>query len=95
MQTLGKSACDYTMGPEASAYLKGFPYHIDIVAGQVYDPRFKEFAAWCNQSLGVKFKDWFLLSTGKTTYRLHMRDTKHSMFLSLKYSDLIEGSKLT
>jgi hypothetical protein len=82
------------MGKEATEYISSFPYHIEVEAGPVYNETFKDFSAWCNNSLGVKFKDWFLLSTGKNSYRLYMRDTKHSMFLSLKYSNIITSSKL-
>lgn len=93
MQT-STNQCYNNDSKEAADYLSRFPYCIHIDAGRSYDPRFKELVAWCNQTMGIKFKDWFLISTGNTTYRLHMRDSKYGMFLSLKYADIITGSNL-
>ena len=84
----------YELGKDALAYLRTFPYHIDIQAGHVYDAQFKEFNEWCNNTLGVKYRDWYMLGSGKRNYRLHLRDTKYSMFLTLKYSDIIVSSNL-
>ena len=83
-----------TLSKDAIDYIKRFPYYIDVQAGHVYDAQFKDFMNWCNQTLGIKFKDWYLMNNGKQTYRLHMRDSKYSMFLTLKYSDIIIGSNL-
>lgn len=83
-----------TNGNAVAEYLSRFPYHINVRAGPVYDSKFKEFNSWCEATLGSKFNDWFLLGTSKTTYRLHLRDSKKAMFLSLKYSDIIDSSSL-
>lgn len=74
-------------------YLAGFPYRIKINFGKVYSAEFKEFNAWCEKTLGTKYKDWFLVSQTKG-YTLYLKDTKKSMFIALKYSDSIDSTSL-
>lgn len=81
-----------SLAVELDRYLTRFPYRIVIKAGATYTPQFKEFNTWCNENLGIKYKDWFLSPYNRTAYRLYLRDTKYSMFLALKFSDLIDTS---
>ena len=78
-------------GDSIAAYLKNFPYKIKVSFGKVYTPEFKEFNSWCEDNLGVKYKDWFLVGQ-PNNYTLYLKDTKKSMFLALKYSESIDSS---
>lgn len=84
-------------GNSINEYLKNFPYQISVHLGKVYTPEFKEFNAWCEKNLGVKYKDWFLIGHGgmsNSKYTLWLKDTKKSMFLALKYSEAIDSTNL-
>lgn len=70
-------------------YMKKFPYHIKVKLGKVYTPEFKEFHEWCVNNLGIKYKDWHLIGS-PGNYTLWLKDTKKSMFLTLKYSESID-----
>jgi hypothetical protein len=85
-------------GDSIAAYMKNFPFHIKIKLGRVYTAEFKEFNAWCESNLGVKYKDWFITSqSGPSTgnYTLWLKDTKKSMFLTLKFSESIDSHTLS
>lgn len=74
-------------------YMKNFPFHIRVNLGRVYSAEFKEFNAWCEDNLGVKYKDWFLIGQ-PGRYTLWLKDTKKSMFLALKYSESIDSTNI-
>lgn len=74
-------------------YLKNFPYRITVRFGKTYSPEFKEFNRFCESMLGVKYKDWFLVS-GANNYTLMLKDNKKAVFLSLKYSEVVDRSLL-
>ncbi len=74
-------------------YMKNFPYNIRVKLGKVYSQEFKDFNNWCEDNLGTKYKDWFLVgSPGR--YTLYLKDTKKSMFLALKFSEAIDSTSL-
>ena len=75
-------------------YLQNFPYRITVRAGYTWSPQFKEFADWCESNLGVKYKDWHLTQTSKSSYTLHMKSSKWSIFLALKFSNIIDSNQL-
>ena len=70
-----------------SEYLTQFEYKVTVRLGSSYTQDFKEFTDWCNDRLGTKYKDWFLLSQAKGTYTLFCRDNKWAMFLALTHVD--------
>jgi hypothetical protein len=70
-------------------YLSSFPYRIYVQGGPVYSTRFKEFHQYCVDTLGIKYKDWYILSVDINVYALLLKDNKHSMFLVLKFSDIV------
>jgi hypothetical protein len=85
-------------GDAIASYLLKFPYKINIKVGQTYTQNFKEFNAWCEKTLGVKYKDWFLIGhagINNPTYTLYLKDSKKSMFLALKYSEIIDTAQLS
>ena len=71
-------------------YLERFDYAITVKLGKSYSKEFKTFYEWCNSHLGVKYKDWFIVSSGKDTYTLKCRNNKWAMFLALTWIDVIE-----
>ena len=73
----------------AHEYVSGFAYSVELQLGPSYSADFKEFQAWAVKRLGVKYKDWFMMSSGKDKYRLYCKDTKWSMFLVLEHVDKI------
>lgn len=77
------------MGPSYWAYLKQFDYQVTVKLGQSYTHDFKQFTEWCNQRLGVKYKDWFIADVGKGRYTLFARNTKWATFLTLTWVDKI------
>lgn len=77
------------MGPSYWAYRKQFEYHITIQLGKSYSTEFKEFCAWCNDHMGAKYKDWFIIDIGKGNYTLFARNTKWATFLTLTWVDKI------
>ena len=80
---------DLDVTDSISDYLKKFEYSITLTLGQVYSPEFKEFQVWCEQRLGAKYKDWFIVNTGRGEYRLFCRSNKWAMFLALEHVDRI------
>jgi hypothetical protein len=68
-------------------YLNRFDYHITVQLGPVHSVQFKQFYAWCEQRLGVKYRDWFIVSAGQHTYRLHHVNAKWSSILTLTWVD--------
>ena len=83
---------DPALTDSISEYLKGFTHHFDISLGKAYSPEAKDFYAWCEQHLGKKYKDWFVVSNSKTTYRVWCKSSKHVTFLRLKYSESIDNA---
>lgn len=77
------------MGPSYWAYIKQFEYRVTVQLGKAYTPEFKEFCAWCDQHMGVKYKDWFIADVGKGRYTLFARNTKWAIFLAITWVDKI------
>jgi hypothetical protein len=71
-------------------YLERFDYAVKVKLGKVYSKEFKEFYAWCDQHLGVHYKDWFIINAGKDIYTLRCRNDKWATFLALSWFDVIE-----
>jgi hypothetical protein len=72
-----------------SEYIAQFPYQVVVRLGGTYTDQFAEFEQWCQEHLGTKFRDWFMMSKGKGLYTLYAKDTKWSMFLVLAHVDKI------
>ena len=70
-------------------YLEQFEYRIQLQLGPTYSNQYKEFSAWCQQRLGIKFKDWFLTSNSKGVYTVFVRSNKWASFLALTWVDYI------
>ena len=54
-----------------------------------------EFYAWCSQTLGQKYKDWFVVESGSLSQKawtLHIRSPKKSTFVRIKYNESIIDS---
>jgi hypothetical protein len=68
-------------------YLAKFTIRLTLQLGPIWDPEFEDFTLWCEQHLGTKYKDWFLVSAGRGRYTLHARDSKWTTFLLLKTVD--------
>jgi hypothetical protein len=84
-------------GDSISVYMKQFPYKLRFKAGQTYSQDFKDIHEWCLKNLGLKYKDWFLTGNGgirSCSYTLYLKDSKKSMFLALKYSEMIDRDDL-
>jgi len=77
------------LSPESKDYLEQFDYGITVRLGKSYTRDFKEFYAWCEAHLGVKYRDWFMVSVGPDVYLLKCRNNKWAMFLTLTWVDLI------
>lgn len=75
-------------------YLGNFQYHVVVDLGHSYSTQFKEFTEWCDQRLGVKYKDWIIVGGGtkgsKST--LHIKDKKWIAFMMLTFPHLIDHS---
>jgi len=73
--------------PPNQDYLERFDYSIKVKLGKSYSPEFKDFYSWCDSHLGVRYKDWFIVSAGKDTYTLRCRNNKWATFLVLSHVD--------
>lgn len=54
-----------------------------------------EFYQWCSQTLGQKYKDWFVIETGQLSQKawtLHIRNPKKATFVRIKYNESIIDS---
>ena len=72
------------LGKDAIAYLRGFTEKVRLKGTWARDQEVKDCYRWCEQHLGVKYKDWYML--GST---LHFKDTKRATIFRLTWSDLI------
>lgn len=70
-------------------YIAQFNYRVNLRLGSTYSAEFEQFHNWCEQHLGTKFKDWFMITKGKGVYTLFSKDNKWAMFLVLTYVDNI------
>lgn len=68
-------------------YLNRFGCSVTVQLGPVHSGQFKQFYAWCEQRLGVKYRDWFIVCVGQHTYRLHHVNPKWSTILTLTWVD--------
>ncbi len=87
---LKEPTSDYEFRQVVSDYLDKFVYKQNIKLGPSYGEDFKEFHAWCEERLGIKYKDWFLFPCGKNTYTLFCSSDKWAMFLALTHIDKLE-----
>lgn len=71
-------------------YVNNFKFSIKLKLGRTYSSQFQEFHSWAHDNLGIKYKDWCLLSYSKEHYTLLIRDSKWGTFLALKFADLID-----
>jgi len=78
-----------TFATETASYLSKFDHQIILMLGQSYTSNFKEVTQWCNEHFGVKFRDWFMLSSGKKEYILYVKDTRWVTMFHLKFTHLI------
>jgi uncharacterized protein YycO len=72
-----------------SDYISNFDHKVTVKLGYTYTSKYKEFTEWCEDRLGIRYKDWFLTSNGKGYYTLFCRDNKWMTFLALTYVDII------
>lgn len=52
----------------------------------------EEFYHWCSESLGKRYRDWFVVQTGPIRRKvliLHVRSAKKSTLVRLKYNQAI------
>jgi len=71
-------------------YLAKFPLKVRVTLGQTYTPYFKEFHDWCCDSLGAKYKDWFLVNVTKSDYILYIHNPKWLSILALRFPDRVD-----
>jgi hypothetical protein len=76
----------YTMSldKDAQEYLRGFTEVVSLRGTWAKSKEVKECYAWCEQHLGVKYKDWFMMGSA-----LYFKDTKKATFFRLTWNDLI------
>lgn len=74
-----------TVGKDAAEYLSGFTESVTLKGTWFKNSDVKACYAWCEQHLGIKYKDWFMM--GST---LHFKDTKKATMFRLTWSDLID-----
>lgn len=70
-------------------YAKQFEYRVTVKLGASHTEPFKEFNQWCEQHLGVKYRDWFITSNSRGVYTLFARSNKWATFLALSHVDKI------
>lgn len=68
-------------------YLAKFEFKVTVKLGNSYQAEFTEFNTWCEERLGPKYKDWFLVSNGKGIYTLFCKSNKWASFLALTHVD--------
>jgi hypothetical protein len=81
-----KESGSYTMtlGKDAQDYLLGFTEQATLKGTWAKDAEVKLCYTWCEEHLGVKYKDWFMM--GNTIY---FKDSRNATFFRLTWSDLI------
>jgi hypothetical protein len=84
---------DAELGTGLHQYLKRFSAKVHIKTGESYHKYNKEVYEWCESYMGVKYKDWFMISqgTGKSN-SIWIREAKRATFFRLKWNDIIEDS---
>ena len=70
-------------------YINNFDYVVELKLGPSYGKEFKDFYEWCSIRLGNRYKDWFIMSSGKHTYKVYCRTSKWSSFLAITWIDNI------
>lgn len=73
-----------TLDKDAQQYLRGFTERATLKGTWARSPEVKSCYAWCEQHLGIKYKDWFMM--GDT---IHFKDNKKATFFRLTWGDLI------
>lgn len=70
-----------------SDYLSQFAYY---KIKKDYAQR-EQLYAWCSQTLGEKYKDWFIHEGGKYDkwWSINIRNPKHCTLFSLRWADII------
>lgn len=78
---------DPQWGKVVSEYLANFSYY---KIKKDYAQREKLYE-WCSQSLGEKYKDWFIHEGGKYDkwWSINIRNPKHCTLFSLRWADII------
>ena len=52
----------------------------------------REFYAWCAEFLGAKYKDWFVVESGRLSnkaWSLYLRSAKKATFVRIKFNESI------
>lgn len=83
---------DPSFGEAVHTYLQKFDHHVVLKLGHTYSQEYREFYAWCQENLGEKYKDWFIVGGGgknQSTCALHLRNSRWGILLALKFPDLV------
>lgn len=90
---LPNQAIDLEHAKDTIRYISQFDYHIVLNVGPSYSTAFKETYTWCEQHLGTKYKDWYMLINGaKGQVVLHVNDTKWLTIFRLTFPEVIDHS---
>jgi hypothetical protein len=74
-----------TLGKDAMEYLQAFTEQVELKGTWQKDAGVKECYLWCEQHLGIKYKDWCMV--GRTIY---FKNTKSATMFRLTWCDLID-----
>ena len=89
---LPNQVLDLEFARDTYQYLSRFEHHIVLNCGHSYSPKFKEVYEWCEQHLGTKHKDWFMMNQSTKVQVLHVKDTKWMTMLQLTFPEVIDYS---
>jgi uncharacterized protein YueI len=73
-----------TLGKDAHEYLGSFTECVTLKSSWSKSQEVKECYKWCEQHLGIKYKDWFMMNT-----TLYFKNSKKATFFRLTWNDLI------
>jgi hypothetical protein len=81
------------MTPERSAYEYMSKFE-DRISLTLSNAQLREVDAWCKQHMGVKYRDWFILSKSNkagviTGGVLHIKIPKYATLFRLKWMDYV------
>jgi hypothetical protein len=73
-----------TLGKDATDYLAEFTERVGLKGSWQKNPELKECYKWCEENMGVKYKDWFWLN-----HSIYFKNNKKATFFRLKWMDII------
>lgn len=74
--------------PDAIEYLKGFTETVTLNSPWSKSKETRECYNWCEQHLGTKYKDWYMLNQ-----TVHFKNNRGATMFRLMWSHLVVSSK--